>query len=1239
MSHQARFFIEITGSTLDIKLFDPGTGLSAANGQLDSNTAAVAMTTRYQLLDPSGAIYNPGGGVAEGGPLVQGFDTTAGVITENRLVRLSCNSGAAPSLTAANAGTPFGGGAGSCATALSPGLYILEVTVTSTTCSTNAYGLSVTDSTGNPYNVYTTGTADDTFATVAATDSTLEYGRGNTGGGIANAIVSYPYVNRGCSATAMNFDSDSSGTMALVDVLGATTPLTVSANDATATTVVTVENVAGVNYAINNYGVFTQTQTLAGAGTNFVDIRYADWQSAAAGSPANLPFHPVDPLRTYLPNGYSACGAASCTMVAPTEPVLLQAAVISSGNNPPVVGVGQSTTYLLTVTLHNPTSNPITNPVVTLPYDPTPSVGGSASFVSGSDSCSLNGVGALCTFGAGSAGGYDFRTATFVGTIPAGSALSFQYEVTVADITSAGAFDLTAPPSAVDPVTEATYTPAFNSGAFPQTENLGALCQLRADTTATVLTRARVQGVEVTDDRVSFAVLSQRRTKGYSLFGRVGPERRFLGSVGAPYPDSVSPLVYSVAASALSYSSIEIEETELNGTVSALGPFATGDRRLAWLVERTRSALKRSGATVVSSDDGEALVLPPSFVRNFASDREGRVRRETLRRQKAGRSRRSGDGEGLKIMTEGDGAVAVALSDLVSAGLPPSVRAEAFRVWNLGRRVRHTVFTDASGSQTLRFTATALDTRYTRQNAYVVTWRSDPPPSASRLTFDGGQPSPGFERVERNRVYIPNAPVESSPWVWDVLGANAGSWPYATDPSAGTFDLNKDASDALTPVVVSLAGWTDHQHTVTAHLNGFTVGSISFSGRKMAEIRGLVPRESLFRANNKLTLDVASGGLNSETAAVLLDAIDVGVGTEDRARVVGIERFDTHVPTARARYAIVTHEDFAAAAATVAAAKEAEGLSTSIVDVERVYDRYSGGVRDASAIRDYLRTRSGLRYALLVGDDTIDYKNDLGLSTFPVIPSMYVDDGQFGRIPSDNGFADLTGDGIPEISLGRLPVQTIAEANAMAAKIARSREILASVPVRHLVVTDNKDGGSADFRASADRLALSLPADTPVAFADVSTGVDSARQTMSQALALGARFTTYIGHGGPETWADEGVLTVDDVPSLTGYPETIALMWACETQYSTYLFGPTISEALLLLPRGGALATIGPSGITDSADQEALFKRLYPLLDEPGITLGDALRRAKRATAAEPGLESVIAGFNLLGDPALKLRP
>jgi len=370
--HQVRFFVEVTGTTLDVLVFDAGLSGARDLGR--------TVDTRYRLLDPNGNVKGSGPGPGGSGAVVIGADTAA--LTEDRLARFTCRQNNAPTFVTPDAafgnnnriwGTATGNNR---CTALAPGLYIFEVTIQGSTGDPtyegrNAFGVEFRDSTGNPYSAYTIGNADNTIATVAATDTSMITGA--VAGDRPTANVSghtafFPYVNRGCTIDTINFDLDAdnaegNGSVAtLVDTLGAATDLARSNSDNVATTTVSVEPAGVTNLDSNNYGMFTLRTQLDEWATaqNHVDWRVADFQGSTAGTPTNYPRRPTSPIRTYLPNDYSACATSGCTLTAPQEPILAASAVLLSGENPPLPG-GTATRFALTATVANPGTTAITN--------------------------------------------------------------------------------------------------------------------------------------------------------------------------------------------------------------------------------------------------------------------------------------------------------------------------------------------------------------------------------------------------------------------------------------------------------------------------------------------------------------------------------------------------------------------------------------------------------------------------------------------------------------------------------------------------------------------------------------------------------------------------------------------------------------------------------------------------------------------------------------------------------------
>jgi hypothetical protein len=561
--------------------------------------------------------------------------------------------------------------------------------------------------------------------------------------------------------------------------------------------------------------------------------------------------------------------------------------------------------------------------------------------------------------------------------------------------------------------------------------------------------------------------------------------------------------------------------------------------------------------------------------------------------------------------------------------------ARRLTVSNLGRSVPFAI-----RDGVLEFEAERLSTDYTGRNAYLVTWGPAPALRVD-LTRSGFARPPGFVRVEKNVLYAAFLPEGSDPWIWD----------YAMEGVAVpiAFDLPRlQAGAGLVPVRIGLIGGSEHPHEVAAEINGVAVGELRFAGNTVGLLEGEVPVEALRPTGNELRLHYqAEGGTPEDPGLLFLDMIDLAVPLlpEGDAEVLSVGAFDaTAIDLGSVDYLVVTHPDFRAAAERLRALKEGEGSRVAVVDVERAYDRYSGGVTEPNAIRaliadlgrDVPATRREARQVLLVGDDTFDPRDFLGLGNTSFIPSLYGFDGVFGRVPSETHFADQDGDGRPDVGIGRLPVRTAAEADLLVEKTERFRE--AGIQKAHVIAVDESQASDISFRGEGEGLRSRLPSGS-VNFVDVEAqGVTAARSSLIEGLKRDPLTASYFGHGGFDVWSNQGLLRNTDAASLEGTGgKTVLFSWTCETQW--YVSERrTLSEELLLVSGGGTVASVGPGGISDPSLQVNLSRRVYDYY-LAGLSLGEAVRRAKAdALAEDPKLAPVVVGFSLLGDPSLKLR-
>lgn len=347
---------------------------------------------------------------------------------------------------------------------------------------------------------------------------------------------------------------------------------------------------------------------------------------------------------------------------------------------------------------------------------------------------------------------------------------------------------------------------------------------------------------------------------------------------------------------------------------------------------------------------------------------------------------------------------------------------------------------------------------------------------------------------------------------------------------------------------------------------------------------------------------------------------------------------DANLFAGAANLLILAHAQFIDAAQPLAEARRAEGISVDIVDVAQVYRQFGLGSPDPAALRDYLGraiTERETRMVLLFGGDSYDYHNNLGLQTISHVPSSYVAYDNISRyVPSDADIADLDRDGMPDLAIGRLPARTDAEAAAMVAKILAHDQHPGFG--KAIMLADR--GG---FTARAQSLVELIPSAVAVQALqlDASNTAAILRTQLLASLAQGVDVVNYHGHSAPTRWSFENILSTANVGQIQASSPFIANQLGCWNNYSVDPRSDSLARAMMGAP-GAAAATLGPTGLADEFAEEGFARHLLPLLHRQGGRLGDAILAAKLAFQASAGVpaKDILLGFNLLGDPSMRLH-
>lgn len=363
-----------------------------------------------------------------------------------------------------------------------------------------------------------------------------------------------------------------------------------------------------------------------------------------------------------------------------------------------------------------------------------------------------------------------------------------------------------------------------------------------------------------------------------------------------------------------------------------------------------------------------------------------------------------------------------------------------------------------------------------------------------------------------------------------------------------------------------------------------------------------------------------------------------------------------------ADYLIISHGDFVEAVQPLVALRESQGLRVILVDVREIYDVFGHGIVSVQAIHDFVAyayahwAPPAPAYLLLVGDANYDPKGYLDRGEPSYVLSYLADvDPYLGETAADNRYAAVHGTDIfPDLFLGRLPVKTVADAQAVVAKIlAYEAAPEGDWQAALSFVADDPDS-AGNFRALSDAIIAGYVPQpgSPYSVERIYYGIDphetvaNTRTAILNAFASGRLVINYAGHGSTMAWGGEGFFKTSQVPGLSNGILPFMVPMTCQDGYYILLRAASgtdlscVSETLLRAPGKGAIASFAPTGEGTTFGHRYLQEGLYAALFQDGITeLGAATTAAKlRLWSSTVGNRDLIDTYLLMGDPALRLK-
>lgn len=524
------------------------------------------------------------------------------------------------------------------------------------------------------------------------------------------------------------------------------------------------------------------------------------------------------------------------------------------------------------------------------------------------------------------------------------------------------------------------------------------------------------------------------------------------------------------------------------------------------------------------------------------------------------------------------------------------------------------------------------------------------------------------------------------------------SMPGAFTPSSSSFTLNV----TFNRVSPSDIGYLDFVEVNARSFLNFGSGTMEFRDLQSVgvgnvgrfEISNFSAGDVIWEVTDRTHPKLVNGTLNGSTYSF-------NVATDSLRTFIAFDGSDFGVPQfvgqinnqnlhglAQADYLIVTHPSFVAQANRLAALHQSNGLSVHVVTTEQVYNEFSGGTQDPTAIKYfakmfYERAEGNPvempKYLCLFGDGTYDPKNRVSDNNYMVpVYHTVTSEGYISTLLSDDyfGFLDDAESFDPsdelDIAVGRLVATTAEDAKNLVDKIEHYMRNGSSLysgqdlacgedgfisthgdwRLRYTLISDDEENGyflQNDLEPAYSHVTANHPEmNAKKIYSDAYTQTTTAggerypevNEEIKRSIESGSILTCYVGHGGAMGAASERIITIGDIQELENIDKlTLFVSATCEFGRIDDNERVSAGEWMALNQIGGAIALMTTTRAvyfsTNSITTDRFFQNVFTrnTAEEP-LTFGEIITQTKNAVV---GGSNNKRSFMLLGDPALKI--